>query len=676
MKRRSWREIISASSVSGYAIRLVLVALAYYLGARLGLRISIVGRSVSPLWPPTGIAVVALLAFGFRIWPAIALAAFSVNAPISPSYLVAAIIGAGNTLAPITAVYLLRRVKFRPELDRMRDALAVIFLAALGAMTISATIGTTALVLGGAVSSSKFFSTWSVWWAGDAMGVLLVAPFFWSLRNLRSLRFERMNLSAERVAEAILFAVVIVLTTQLGVRTHHPVLFPVLPILGAIAWRFQVRGSAPAGLYVSIAVIRAAASGSGPFLGLPLLDKMIILQLFNATVACTSFFFAAVVSQELSARESETRMYEREHRIAETLQRSLLPETLPHIPGFSIAARYISSEIANDVGGDWYDVIVLPGERIGISIGDVAGHGIAAAAVMGQIRVALRAYVLDGLGPRAALDRVNELLLELYPSAMATLLYAEIDPDTSIATIASAGHPPALHSSDGSISYVEGGLGPPLGVTPPRPQGEVSISLLPDQTLLLFTDGLIERRDRGINVGLDQLQNAFRGADGDIEHVCDYVLDRLLDGPPADDVAMLALRRQLLGPSIRTKKPALPATVPQMRHLMQRWLVENRVDQECAGDVLLAFSEAYTNAVRHAYRKTTGEIEVEATVEARQIQIAIRDWGVWSSPLNYTDAYRHGLDIMRATVDSVEIIAADLGTEVRLRHSRKQLVSP
>ena len=161
--------------------RLALVATAYWLAARLSLNLALVHGQVTPVWPPTGIAVVAFLLMGRGAWPAIALAAFAVNLPIGPSPAGAAVISVGNTLAPLVAVELLRRVDFHHELDRLRDAIALILIGALGGMAISATVGSSVLVLSGSVPAANFWSTWAVWWTGDAMGVLLVAPLLLSV---------------------------------------------------------------------------------------------------------------------------------------------------------------------------------------------------------------------------------------------------------------------------------------------------------------------------------------------------------------------------------------------------------------------------------------------------------------------------------------------------------------
>src|SRR5262249_35458600 len=181
-----------------YVGELATLGLVYGLAAHLSLRLAIVPQ-VTPIWPPTGIAVVALFLFGRRLWPAILVAAFVVNAPISPTLLVAAIIAVGNVAAPLAVVVALRRAHFRPELDRLHHAV-VLIAAALGGMLISATGGAATLAVAGGTGGPGFFPTWSVWWAGDTMGVLIVAPVLFAFRSLRL----PAKVTWQRAAEAFL----------------------------------------------------------------------------------------------------------------------------------------------------------------------------------------------------------------------------------------------------------------------------------------------------------------------------------------------------------------------------------------------------------------------------------------------------------------------------------------
>jgi signal transduction histidine kinase len=292
------------TGVLSVLLQLPTVALSYWFAASLSLHLALVHGQVTPIWPPTGIALVAILVFGRRVWPAVFFAALAVNLPIGPSPLGAVFIAAGNTLAPLVAAELLMRAGFRIELDRLRDAAAIIVLAALMAMTISATVGTSVLVLSGSVPAGSFWSTWAVWWAGDAMGVLLVAPFILSLLPNATSPALTLRAGAELVALLIVIGVVTFLLFQNSLRLEYLV----FPLIMLAAWRFRLRGAAPAALVASGIAIWAAVQGTGPFGHETLFEKMVTLQVFNVFVALTSFVLAAFIEARSRAEEM-TRLY-------------------------------------------------------------------------------------------------------------------------------------------------------------------------------------------------------------------------------------------------------------------------------------------------------------------------------------------------------------------------------
>src|SRR4029453_9619756 len=216
---------------------------------------------------------------------------------------------------------------------------------------------------------------------------------------------------------------------------------------------------------------------------------------------------------------TEDKLAEREHRIAETLQRSFLPDILPEIPGFAVAARCVPATTDVEVGGDWYDVLQLANGQVGVAIGDVAGHGLRAASAMAQLRMALRAYAVEEDTPVDVVRRLHQLVQRLPLEEMATLIYLVFDPDTATVTFANAGHPPPLViGPDGTTSYLVDGLAPPLG-TPAHPALYLeSASNLPaGSTLLLFTDGLIEKRSDSLRHGLARLTEEASKAGADLD---------------------------------------------------------------------------------------------------------------------------------------------------------------
>jgi signal transduction histidine kinase len=288
-----------------YFARLVLVAVAYWVAARLSLNLALVHGQVTPLWPPTGIALVAILVLGRGVAPGIALAAFAVNLPLGPSPLGAAFIAVGNTLAPLLSAELLARAGFRRELDRMRDAVVLIVLGALVGMMVSATVGTLVLVLSGAVPATRLAATWAVWWTGDAMGVLLVAPFLLNLLPYPG----RRPLGWSGMAEVAILAGGVGLVTYILFQNPFRLEYLVLPLIMAAAWRFRLRGAAPAALVASIVAISAAVNGNGPFAHMTLLEKMVTLQAFNVSLSLASFLLASFVDAR-EQREDMSRLYQ------------------------------------------------------------------------------------------------------------------------------------------------------------------------------------------------------------------------------------------------------------------------------------------------------------------------------------------------------------------------------
>ncbi len=229
---------------------------------------------------------------------------------------------------------------------------------------------------------------------------------------------------------------------------------------------------------------------------------------------------------------------QQENRMAAALQRTLLLDELPQVPGLDLAARYLPS--ADDVvGGDWYDLVPLPSGRVSLVLGDVAGHGLSAAAVTAQVRHALRATLLRDLGPGAALAELNRLLTALLPGEMATAVVAEVDPAGGEVAVASAGHLPVLSTATG---FVRAGRGPALGILDSAEYAETRLRLTGDERLLLFSDGLVERRGEAVDAGLAALEAAAGGAGDDVSAVLDAVL-AALDPPDTDDVTLLGLGR-------------------------------------------------------------------------------------------------------------------------------------
>ena len=249
-----------------------------------------------------------------------------------------------------------------------------------------------------------------------------------------------------------------------------------------------------------------------------------------------------------SAALRNAELYRREHDIAVTLQSSLMPKSALSTAELTVSARYEPSGLFSRVGGDWFDVIALPDKRVGLVVGDVMGHGISAAALMGHVSVALRAYAVEGHDPATVVTRVDELISLGGDKRLATLIYAIISPDGTL-QFANAGHPPPLIlPAGGEPTYMTQALSQPIGVRAAgTPHHDHITTLSPGTTVLLYTDGLIEQRGRSIDEGLDALRRlAAAEASSPLDALCDAALATLVEQPAHDDACILAARRRHL----------------------------------------------------------------------------------------------------------------------------------
>jgi CheY-like chemotaxis protein len=247
------------------------------------------------------------------------------------------------------------------------------------------------------------------------------------------------------------------------------------------------------------------------------------------------------LAQAVAAAVEAQRSYDEEHRIAVTLQRSLLQSRLPEVPGLTLAVRYEPAGAQTEVGGDFYELTMLDG-RLLVAIGDVAGHSLHAATVMAELRHAVRAYAVEGHPPGVVLDLVNRFMRTVLPTESATLCLFTLEPETGKIWMASAGHPPPLlHTEDGA-SFLPT-RGPLLGINAPRP-ADMEFTLPPGGSLVLYTDGLIERRDADLDVGLAALAECAAVVEPNLDAFCQRLLTRLAAADEqADDIAVVVLRR-------------------------------------------------------------------------------------------------------------------------------------
>jgi anti-sigma regulatory factor (Ser/Thr protein kinase)/putative methionine-R-sulfoxide reductase with GAF domain len=412
--------------------------------------------------------------------------------------------------------------------------------------------------------------------------------------------------------------------------------------------------------------------GVRALLGVPLVvEGAVIGVLHVGSLAPRDFGTADAVVLELAAARAapaieRARLFaalEGEHRGAVALQRSLLPDRLPDLADATIAARYLPAR--DEVGGDWYDAVMLPGGRIGLAIGDVAGHGVRAAALMGQMRAALRAYALENHSPGIVLELLDRMLRATRERAMATVIYAVMEPETGRLRYASAGHPPPVLVDDDGARLMDPATGPPVGTVPGSIYGEAALELHPGQTLLLYTDGLVEVRGEALDVGLARLLDAAGGITAP-HALCERILEALVPGGDAsDDIAVVALHTLPIPDELDLRFPAEPETLTTMRHTLRRWLRAAGATAEDLAAITLAANEAAANAIEHAYGAGAALYEVSAQLEDSVVALRVHDRGRWREPRGENRG--HGQVIMRAAMDEVEVRTAETGTEVLMR---------
>ena len=414
--------------------------------------------------------------------------------------------------------------------------------------------------------------------------------------------------------------------------------------------------------------------GIRSLLGVPLLiEGRVIGVLHVGSLTPRSFTDENVTLLQMAADRiavalDRARLSEREHLVAVTLQRSLLPDQLPRMDGLQLAARYRPGEGETEVGGDWYDAIVLPSGNVGIAIGDVVTRGLRAASVTAQLRNALRAYVLEGHSPGQVMSRLGRLTRTLPGREMATLLYMEVEASSGRVTASTAGHPPPLViDPDGGTSFLDVPPSVPLGALAEPAYGEVELQLTQGCQLIAYTDGLVERRNVWLDEGMERLREAAMHERYGLEALCDHLLDAMLrDSPTDDDLAVLAL--ELADPaeaSLTLEVSAEPRELAGMRRSLRQWLNAIGADPDAAYELLVATTEAAANSVEHAYGPGDATFSVEALVEDDHVAVVVRDGGRWRPPRGANRG--RGTLLMQEFMDNFEVVTGDHGTEVRLR---------
>jgi serine phosphatase RsbU (regulator of sigma subunit)/anti-sigma regulatory factor (Ser/Thr protein kinase)/transcriptional regulator with GAF, ATPase, and Fis domain len=338
-----------------------------------------------------------------------------------------------------------------------------------------------------------------------------------------------------------------------------------------------------------------------------------------------------------------------------------------HLPS-GFAVRYQAASRPLQVGGDWYDIVDLEDGRLALIVGDCVGHGLTAATVMGQLRSACRALLLDHPSPRAALCGLDRFAARLPGAQCTTAVCAVLDPDSGELVYSSAGHPPPiLVDADGSTRTLDDGHTIPVGLRPDRPRPEAHATVPAGATLLLYTDGLVERRGTSLDQGIARASVVVRdGRAAALDDLADQIMTRLAPSSGyQDDVAVLLYRHPA---PLEISFPAHVNELSRSRAALRTWLSQARVDPDQAHDMLVAAGEAVANAIEHGHRDSPeGIITLRATISVDQVQLTVVDTGSWKPPRPDADRHRgRGITLMRALMQDVTIHPDATGTTVHL----------
>jgi integral membrane sensor domain MASE1 len=520
-----------------HLLRLLTVAGLYYGTARLGLSLASTVPSATAIWPPTGISLAAVLLWGYRMWPAIALGAFLANIDTDIPVYSTLGITVGNTCEALLGAYLLRLTDFRATFERVRDVMSFVILAALVSTTVSATLGTASILWGGEIAGDQFGTAWRTWWLGDLGGdlivasAILVAVRYWPFRGVmdRPLEAASLGLAVVGVAVAVFYP-------------STPRAYLMFPLVTWAALRFWQPGAVACSILLTAVAVPLTANDHGSFSGFPLDERLQLVQTFIAVAAATGLVVAAVSTER--QRIEDTARY-----IAETLQKGLIPDDLPEIPDLEIVVDLRPAAEQQIVGGDFYDWFESSSRVWDVVVGDVSGKGPAAARTTALARYTVRAEASRERRPSQVLVLLNRALRRQAPGENCTVAYSRLalDRGSGVAmTVSLAGHPPPLILSAAGDVRPVGEPGTLLGAVPDPSLSDSTVELEPGDAVLVYTDGLTDAYAPERIVTEGQLIAALEGLAGrSAREVASGIQDAVLTGGPGDprdDLTVMVVR--------------------------------------------------------------------------------------------------------------------------------------
>lgn len=413
----------------------------------------------------------------------------------------------------------------------------------------------------------------------------------------------------------------------------------------------------------SIALLPMFADGDPAgvwFLGFP------TTQRFSATERVA----LAHAALEVAIALERSRLYEFERSVATELQRSLLPPPVL-IEGAGHCSRYIAAVSSLTIGGDWYDTMRLANGRIGLAVGDAVGRGLRAATVMGQLRSALGACALRAADAADTIDCLDEFASNIADATSSSVAYAIVDPVGGSVEYCCAGHPPPLCAApDGRTWFLDQAQMRPLGFRSGDHRRLARSDFPAGSVILLYSDGLVERRGRSLDDGLEALASAVaQRVTLPIDHLADAVLDELLaTSDRTDDVTLLVLRSPVSTPNMLLRKThATPEALAPLRCDVRAWMRAAEIPEPAATSLLVAVGEACMNAVQHAYTSEMHPmLRVEASRVGDEVVVNVTDTGTWKAQSPRSRGGR-GIDIMRKLATDVTVQRRVSGTTVTFR---------
>jgi integral membrane sensor domain MASE1/anti-sigma regulatory factor (Ser/Thr protein kinase) len=644
----------------------LLVAVAYVGAAKLGFTLAFTTKQVTAVWPPTGIALAALLLWGYRVWPGIWLGAFASNALVSEPVWTAAAIATGNTLAPAFGNFLLRRFgDFDNALERVRDVLLLALFGAAIAMTVSATNGVVELALARIVPWNGFLSVWWVWWAGDAMGVLFVAPLL-----LTWIGAKQKEAAEGGTLELAVLAATLLAASSISFLSHLPLRFSVYPFIIWTALRFRQREMTAAIAVISGFAIWATSHGLGPWASGPIDSRLVQLDSWMSVLAITGLVLAAVTAERRTARVDLQALLKQTKRSAVTLQAAFLPEHLPQRSNVRCDVLYIAAEREALIGGDWYDAFDLPDGRIAFSIGDVTGHGLDAAVTAARIRRSIFAAAHDTADPAEILTKAD-LVLGSRHEAPTTALVAILSRDLSTLRYSSAGHPPPIVASPRSPARLLRPGGFPFGIGIPVAAETRTAALEPDSVILFYTDGLtefnrdIERTERAV------LQAVMRLVDDPhVDRPAAFIQRSVMGSQrPADDTVLLVVQLSAGLQKSWSYDSSSPLCAQTLRREITHFIRSLVPNEDELFRTELIIGEALANTVEHA----PGSVSVDIDWTGTYPVVTVSDAGpglsrvVATLPADALNENGRGLFLIASLAREVQIEAQpETGTKMRI----------